>query len=245
MTDTPVPQQVWWGHPLRELRWYGELARLLSDPIMRGRGVPHGDGRAVVLLPGFLASDQSLALLARFLRRIGYQPIVCGILFNSGCGRTFDQRMIARVIGAHQRTGRRVAVIGHSRGGQYARSLAARYPEHISHVITLAGAVADPLDVAVLTKRAAAMMRHTLTRRDAERRTLGCLSLTCQCEFARGYHQPFPENVRYTSIYSRTDGVVRWQACVADDVTCAEVPGTHLGMAFNRHAYREIARALA
>jgi len=59
------------GHPLLELRWYGELARLIADPVMRGRGVPRGDGRSVLLLPGFLAGDSSLSLLALFLRRIG------------------------------------------------------------------------------------------------------------------------------------------------------------------------------
>ena len=33
-----------------------------------------------------------------------------------------------------------------------------------------------------------------------------------------------------TSIFSRTDGVVRWLSCVADYATCVEVPGSHLGM---------------
>ena len=244
MTDAPVPDHIWWGHPLRELRWSSELARLLCDPIMRGHGVPHGDGRSVLLLPGFLASDQSLALLASFLRRTGYHPVASGIRFNSGCGHSFDRRMIDRVVGEYERTGRRVAVVGHSRGGQYARSLTARYPEHISHIVTLAGAVEDPLDVAVLTKRAAAMMRSALSGHDPERRTLGCLTNTCQCEFARGYRQPVPAHVRYTSIYSRTDGVMRWRACVADCATCVEIPGSHLGMVFNRHAYRAIAQAL-
>ena len=46
---------AWHGHPLLELRCYAELARLLVDPVFRGHGVPHGDGRSVLLLPGFLA----------------------------------------------------------------------------------------------------------------------------------------------------------------------------------------------
>jgi pimeloyl-ACP methyl ester carboxylesterase len=114
------------GHPLLELRWYGELARLVADPVMCGRGVRRGDGRSVLLLPGFLAGDSSLSLLALFLRRIGYRPIRCGIRFNSGCFTIFDRRMVDRLVGAHDRSGRRVAIIGHSRGGHYARSLAAR-----------------------------------------------------------------------------------------------------------------------
>ena len=86
------------GHPLLELRWYGELARLVADPVMCGRGVPRGDGRSVLLLPGFLAGDSSLSLLALFLRRIGYRPIRCGIWFNSGCFATFDRRMVGRLV---------------------------------------------------------------------------------------------------------------------------------------------------
>ena len=50
-----------------------ELARLLVDPVFLAQsGVPRGDGRPVVLLPGFLAGDQTLAILAAWLRRLGY-----------------------------------------------------------------------------------------------------------------------------------------------------------------------------
>ena len=48
-----------------------------------------------------------------------------------------------------------------------------------------------------------------------------------------------------TSIYSKGDGVVRWRACVVPYARCVEVTGSHIGLAFNRHAYREIATTLA
>jgi triacylglycerol lipase len=63
---TPVPAE-WLGSPLAETRWVLEAARLFADPIAYGRGVPHGDGRPVVVVPGFLASDDSLLLLRRWL----------------------------------------------------------------------------------------------------------------------------------------------------------------------------------
>jgi hypothetical protein len=47
--------------------------------------------------------------------------------------------------------------------------------------------------------------------------------------------------VPLTSIYSKGDGVVRWRACVVPYARCVEVTGSHIGLAFNRHAYREIA----
>lgn len=62
--------------------------------------------------------------------------------------------------------------------------------------------------------------------------------------FGRGFVQPFPPEVALTSIYSRSDGVLRWQTCVADHADCIEVSGSHLGLAFNRQAYGVIAEAL-
>jgi hypothetical protein len=51
--------------------------------------------------------------------------------------------------------------------------------------------------------------------------------------------------VPLTSIYSRGDGVVWWEACVVPYATCVEVTGSHVGLCFNRKAYRAIAEALA
>ena len=39
-----------------------ELSALLRDPVFRGRGVPHGDGRPVLLVPGFLSGDWALTV---------------------------------------------------------------------------------------------------------------------------------------------------------------------------------------
>ncbi len=49
---TPVPAE-WLGRPLAETRWVLEATRLLADPVAYGRGVPRGDGRPVVVVPGF------------------------------------------------------------------------------------------------------------------------------------------------------------------------------------------------
>ena len=235
----------WFGHPLLECRCSAELARLLTDPVLRGRGVPHGDGRSVLLLPGFLAPDATLRLLARFLGRIGYRPVASGIRFNSGCGDSFDERMVGVIDREYSMGGRRLAIVGHSRGGHYARSLAARFPDRVSHIVTMGTGVEDPLDVSMLAKCGAAVIRSALAGCDSARSERGCLTLRCTCAYAAGFAAPFPAEVRFTSIYSRNDGVVRWQSCVADYATCVEVRGSHFGLAFNRHAYRAVAEALA
>jgi hypothetical protein len=48
-----------------------------------------------------------------------------------------------------------------------------------------------------------------------------------------------------TSIYSRGDGVVRWQAQIVPYADCIEVTGSHVGLIFNRKSYPAIATALA
>jgi triacylglycerol lipase len=246
-TNGAAPQVggFWLGHPLLECRSSGELARLLTDPVLRGRGVPDGDGRRVLLLPGFLVSDVTLTLLARFLARIGYRPVASGIRFNSGCGDSFDERLVSLIEREYSAGGRRLAIVGHSRGGHYARSLAARYPDRISHIVTMGSGMEDPLDVSILTKCGAAVARSALGSCDPARSERGCLSLRCTCAYGAGFAAPFPSAVRFTSIYSRGDGVVRWQSCVADYAVCVEVRGSHIGLAFNRHAYRAVAEALA
>ena len=65
----PTRSRRWLGRPLAETRGWLELARLLADPVFRGVGVPRGDGRPVVLMPGFLAGDQTLSVIAAWLRR--------------------------------------------------------------------------------------------------------------------------------------------------------------------------------
>jgi triacylglycerol lipase len=73
-----------------------------------------------------------------------------------------------------------------------------------------------------------------------------CLTGDCGCSFTIDYGAPFPrDRVRMTSIYTRGDGVVRWQCCLAPYADCVEVPGSHTGLILNHHAYRAIARALA
>lgn len=73
----------------------------------------------------------------------------------------------------------------------------------------------------------------------------GCLTDTCGCRFARDYAAAFSPSVPLTSIYSRGDGVVWWEACLVPYARCVEVEGSHVGLAFNRKAYRAIAHALA
>jgi pimeloyl-ACP methyl ester carboxylesterase len=235
----------WRGRPLAETRWALELSRLLVDPAFRGDGVPRGDGRPVVLMPGFLAGDQTLAVLASWLRRIGYAPSTCGFVANVDCSQTALERVERAAAKASERHGRRVALIGHSRGGHYVRALGAGRPDLVSHAISVGADLQGIFDISAPTQAAVAVAR-TVLRGTGRARSPLCLGRHCDCTFARDFAAPFPtDRVRLTSIYSKGDGVVRWRSQIVPYATNVEVAGSHVGLVFNRKSYRAIAAALA
>jgi len=235
----------WWGRHHAEFRWQLEAARLLADPVFWGSGVPRGDGKPVLLLPGFLAGDYSLQTMAGWLSRMGYVPGTAGFVTNSDCSERAMERAEDRLDKLHAEHGRRVALVGHSRGGHFARALAARRPDAVSHAISMGGGLNRQHAISVPTLAALAAVRqyHRLTTDRIERR--GCLTETCACDFVRDYRAPFPEDVRLTSIYSKGDGVVRWESCLVDYADNVEVTGSHVGLAFNRKVYRVLGEALS
>lgn len=243
--DDAAQRLPWRGAHVRELRWQLELARLLADPVWRGVGVPRGDGGPVLLIPGFLAGDQSLSFMAAWLRRIGHRPRRAGIAFNVRCADIAVDRLERTLHHLFLSSGRPVAIVGHSRGGHFAKALASRCPDQVSRVVSLGSGLDDPFDISETTRRAVASVRQALHRQDPARAALGCFTPSCSCRYAADFARPFPAQVPLTSVYSKGDGVVRWQACVVPYARCVEVRGSHVGLAFNRHAYREIARALA
>jgi pimeloyl-ACP methyl ester carboxylesterase len=233
----------WWGNHLGELRWQLDAARLLVSPVFRGQDVPRGDGRPVLLLPGFLAGDYTLATMAFWLRRVGYRTSGANFVANVSCSDEALRRVERRaeqLVAEHER---RVAVVGHSRGAHLGKALAARRPELVSHVVGLGGGLSSQLAISAPTEAAVAIV-GAWHRRNANRVRPACLTESCECGFTRAYSAMFPRSVRLTSIYSEDDGVVRWQSCVVPYADNVRVRGTHVGLAFNAEAYRAIALAL-
>jgi pimeloyl-ACP methyl ester carboxylesterase len=235
----------WWGRHVRELRWQAELARLLVDPVYRGEGVARGDGGPVLLIPGFLAGDASLAVMADWLRRMAHRPQDSGIQVNVDCSNRAVLALERRLERAAERSGRPVALVGHSRGGHFAKVLAQRRPELVRCVVSLGAGLDTPFDISLPTLGALAAVRAVHSRTTDRHNRRGCLTEGCGCDFAREFRTPFPMEVPLTSIYSKGDGVVRWRACVVPYARCVEVSGSHVGLVVNRKAYRAVAEALA
>jgi triacylglycerol lipase len=240
-----APSERWWGNHLGELRWQLELARLLADPVFRGEGIPRGDGAPVVLIPGFLAGDSSLAVMRGWLGRMGYEARRSGIVSNVDCSDRAVNALERRVEALAGQADRRVALVGHSRGAHFVKALSNRRPELVSSAVSIGAGLDTPFDISVPTQAAVAVVRGVHARTGDRIARNGCFTSECRCRFTRDYSAAFTDAVPLTSIYSQGDGVVRWRACLVDYARCVEVSGSHVGLAFNRKVYRELGQTLA
>lgn len=222
-----------------------ELAGLLRDPVFRGEGVTDGANQPVLLIPGYLAGDESLRVMGRWLKGTGHYPTRTGIRSNVSCSAKAMGRLEHRLEALVERQGRRAAIVGHSRGGSFAKVLARRRPDLVSGIVTLGCPQNDPLSI------------HPLVRLQIEGlATLGKLGLPglfsracfegeCCASFWHDLEAPTPPGVGHVSVYSRTDGIVNWRACLAEGADHVEIAGSHCGMAVHADVYRVVADSLA
>jgi triacylglycerol lipase len=229
----------------RESRIAFEAAALMRSPVWRGVGVSPGDGRGVLLVPGFLAGDGTLATMTRWLRTNGYWTSRAGIRANVGCSEESCRRLEARLEALAARCGGPVAIVGQSRGGVLARALACRRPELVSGIVTLGSPTLSMLAINPLVLLQVGLLGALGTSRVPGFFSLNCLRGACCEAFRADLVGDFPAGVGFVAMYSRSDGIVDWRACLDPAAELVEIDATHCGMAVNRAAYEQIALALA
>src|ERR1700749_1474749 len=84
---------------------------LLSPLLMRA---PRGDGHPVLALPGFLASDLSMAPLRRYLTELGYDAQAWRMGRNIGGVTKMRAALRDRLAEIYTTSGRKVSVVGWS-----------------------------------------------------------------------------------------------------------------------------------
>jgi len=222
-----------------------ELAFLQVSPVYWGYGVPHGDGSAVVLVPGFLGTDLYLTQFAIWLRRIGYKAFYSGIRLNADCPNLLISRTLHDAITqANEQSQGKIHLIGHSLGGALARSAAAQMPERIASVITL-GSPIQGLAAHSTVMSAAELVRKQILQRHGRGVLPTCYTSRCTCDFIEALKREFPKSVRQTAIYTKMDGLVDWRVCrTGDPDVDVEVSSTHIGMVFSPLVYSVVAQRL-
>lgn len=230
-------------HSLFELRFPMEAAMFWIHGINHSwpHVSRHGNRKSVMLIPGFMAGDMSLAPLAGLCRWLGHKTFFTGIRSNSNCPRQTLMHLEHHLERIHGDEGR-VAIIGQSLGGVYARELAARRPELVERVITLGSPVR-------LVEDSANALVITMARMVSRLRNMddGCLTASCSCGMM--LMERHPGEIPTTAIYSKTDGVVHWDSCVdrsgAETVENIEVKASHVGMGLNTDVFKIVADRLA
>ena len=230
----------------REARMWSELAIFQLDPIARGVGLPAGDGRPVFLIPGYMAGDFSLAPMARALVAAGFDAETSGLHLNVGCAGKMITSIETRLEAHVAKAGKKALLVGQSRGGVLARWLASRRPDLVGGLVTLGTPLLDQLAL-----HPAVLMNIGLVT------TLGavgvpgflsgdCLKIDRCCEaMFREIDLPLARDVSFLSVYSRSDGIVDWQACLDPAARHLEVASSHCGMAFHVDVMRAIGAELA
>jgi triacylglycerol lipase len=222
-----------------------QLSALLRDPVYHGRHVPKGQRQPVLLIPGFLAGDWTLTVMAGWLNRLGYRTYFSGIDWNVDCPNKTGERLRWRLEHIAEESSGALTVIGHSLGGLLARFLGANFPEHVRHVVALG----SPLDLNS-PNSVNPLVRSTFQFLSPLRRLRGptyreCGSVQCACRFAKTVFSTLPPTVTFTSIYSKSDEIVDWRASVDPQGVNIEVPGRHLGLIVNRKVYQALAQQLS
>lgn len=199
----------------------------------------------VVLVPGFMAGDASLALLSHALRERGHRTYRSHIRANVGCTVEAAAQLETRIESIVSRRGRRVQIVGHSLGGMLARGLAVRRPDLVSGIVTLGSPMLAPAaHHSSLTRSIDALVR--LSRAGVPGlMALDCVAGTCARASFEESRLPLPADVAFTAIYSKRDGIVDWRACVDPLATPVEVRSSHLGMAVDPTVIRAVRHALS
>jgi len=224
------PPSRWWtlaeGRAFLELGAFYLSRRWLSQ-------LPRGDGHAVKVLPGFLATNNSTLPMRNLLRDLGYDAHG----WDSGRNVIVDHELLHRLESQLKRlndkSGRKVSLVGWSLGGVLARELAKLHPERVRLVISLGSPISDDRN-------------HTNARR--------------LFEFFNGRNTEIEREGRFqglniappvptTSILTKTDGIVHWRGSVQEPSATPseniEVYASHCGLGVNPSVMIAVADRLA
>ncbi len=211
------------GLQLRELAW--NSVRLIRHFAKRG---PRGplDGPPVLVIPGFLCSDETTLALRKELAAAGFRVHGWKMGWNLGARADTLDRIRARIEAlGHDKP---ILVVGWSLGGVYARELARYHPQLVKAVVTLGSPFSgDPRQNTVwrLYERVA---RHTVDNPPIPRIT---------------DKPPVP----HLAIWSRRDGLIAPRSARGlpheRDQEC-ELDCHHMAFGVSRAAARKVVRQI-
>lgn len=204
-------------------------ATRIAMPWIRS-GSPRGDGNPVIVIPGFATDDSWTESLRSFLRDLGWDA--CGWDLGRNHGRVPEliPGVIDRVEQLNRETSQQVRLIGWSLGGYLAREAARERPDLVERVVTLGAPILGG------PKYTASAPMYAKRGYDLDEIEAGVVE-----------RETTAITVPIDAIYSRSDGVVAWRACIDrynPDVRHHEVFSSHLGLIASPGVFTLVARCL-
>jgi pimeloyl-ACP methyl ester carboxylesterase len=207
-----------------------EFTRLfVSSPALALQS--RGSGESVIVLPGLGASNSSTFLLRLYLSWLGYSVEGWELGRNSGNVEQLLPQVAEHVQEVHKKTGLKVNLVGWSLGGVLAREVARDNPAIVRQVVTMGTPVVGGPKYTVFGN----LYRQRGVDVDAIEATVAA-------------RESNPIRVPVTSIYSKNDGIVGWQASIdrhSPQVDNIKVCATHLGLGISPDVFKILARKLA
>ena len=182
--------------------------------------LPRGDGHPVLVLPGFMASDSSTVPLRKLLLDLGYDAVGWELGRNVQISNARVQSMSDTLTRLHERTGRKVSLIGWSLGGLLAREMAKLHPEMVRQVISLGSPLSADRGISKV-RRLFEALNGTVPEVQRHGRFLDIET---------------PPPMPSTSIYTKSDGVVHWRGSLQPEGAFREnieVYASHIGLGVN------------
>jgi triacylglycerol lipase len=237
------------GVMMRELTLWVDFGALLADPVFYGIRVPRGDGKLVVIIPGFMGNDLYLMPMLNWLRRIGYTPVRSSLNVSAGCMHRSCEEVKAQIDRHLSREQHSVALIGHSRGGAVAWALAAQMQERVSHLVMLGAGFPGfqrSIESGSHNIRLSGVTQMLLRLNKLSRRVLDphCFFPSCECPFSNHAERPLSQATALVSIYGTDDLVIPEGAKMVEG-EIINIRTAHVGLVYHPEVYRTLGRFLA
>jgi len=191
-----------------------------------------GDGRSVIVIPGFGGSDLSSTVLRNYLNKIGYKAVGWGLGVNKGTSAKVRESLYQTVNSLFEQSGKPVSIIGWSLGGVFARELARKLPDQIHSVITMGTPFSGNPHGNRLFGLSLRVAGKQFTDKDAD-------------AFDQRVVSP---PVTTVALHSKTDGIVSWRCSLENErenTFNESVFSSHFGYLFNPLVLRKLEVALS
>ncbi len=218
MTTNNIKKPSMWLYLTEGIRAVFDLIKCLVF-LVSYNFVNSNKTQPIMVVPGFLGSDLSTAILRWFLKKNGFSNV-----YGWGLGRNMGNLSLVSMLSektehlynTHQQ---KVILIGWSLGGVFSREISKEKPYMVQQIITLGspfGGLEAPNNAILFYK-----FFNDIDKIDEQLKA----------------EIPNPAPVPTTALYSKFDGIVPWQVCKekVEDATHKniEVSSSHLGFVVN------------